>query len=345
MRNLLVLAAVLGAVAAALAAVEAALVALPLEVLRFPPALVVDRHGQIATTRPPAGGPWILVLGGSTAEDGFDLARLGVPARALTQGFGYPSDTALRITWVIRHLPPAQRPALVVWGLNRVSFLDRHPAGAGDACDTVVASRMYLRDVADPLGLCPDEGPLPTRIERFVRTRSPWIGARDLVLDRLLVVGRGALFGDEATNKLEPQRFRSDFVNEADRQALRRANVLEWTRFSVFRHGPLDPRQVRALRLVADECVRRDLPLVLVSMPEHSTCRRRYTPEARRQFGDLLASVGMPVLDFYALLPDSDFVDQAHADASGRAITTSALRERIHALLPALPDATRGTRP
>jgi hypothetical protein len=199
--------------------------------------------------------------------------------------------------------------------------------------------------VADALDLCPDEGPLPTRLERFVRTRSPWIGARDLVLDRLLVAGRGLLFGDEATDKVRPQRFRSDFVKEVDRRVLRRANILEWTRFGVFRHGPLGPRQVRALRLVADECVRWDLPLELVSMPEHSSCRRRYTPEARRQFDDLLASVGVPVLDFYAQLPDSDFVDQAHADASGRAIATAALDEQIRARLPLRRDAARAARP
>ncbi len=65
MHNLRVLAGVLWAVAASLAAVEIALLAVPLDVLRFPPALIDSRHDQIVTTRPPAGDPWVLVLVGS----------------------------------------------------------------------------------------------------------------------------------------------------------------------------------------------------------------------------------------------------------------------------------------
>jgi hypothetical protein len=106
-----------------------------------------------------------------------------------------------------------------------------------------------------------------------------------------------------------------------------------------FRVGA-GPRQ--ALHDLLDLCHREQVPVMLVVTPESSICRSWYSPEAvlraRQLLAELSETYGVPVIDAWQWLPDTDFHDSHHVMASGSQRFTTRLLEEVAPRLQAPRD-------
>src|SRR5262249_57384422 len=76
------------------------------------------------------------------------------------------------------------------------------------------------------------------------------------------------------------------------------------------------PASDRALRDRLDECRAEGIKVALCLMPEHSECRRWYSPQThavvRGYLAELTRQYGVPALDLRDWAPDEHFADFCH---------------------------------
>jgi hypothetical protein len=315
------------------------LLALGIE-LRFPE-LRDPEFGRKITrlcARTAAGSPrpyTVVMLGSSRVLFGFDAGRLeGAVGRAaggpaVVYNFGLTGAGPLGELLTLRRLlARGVRPDLLL-----VEVL---PALLSDHCDE--------KDRFPALRLWRDDLPL---LERYGASRRqlrsdwwlarpvPWYEHRFAILSRLLPqLLPDALRLDWAWCCDDAGWVRSDTepTPEQRQKAEEHARKEYADLLADFRPG--EPA-CRALREVLDVCRRERIPAALVLMPEATTFRALYTPEARARTDVLLAGLGrdygVSLIDAREWVADDGFWDPHHL----RAVGAVAFTERLGRLLEA----------
>ncbi len=267
---------------------------------------------------------WALVIGGSSAHYAFDTNRLGVAARKNAYKRGYPSEVAFALDWTLRNaLPPEQHPALIVWTVNRVSFVDRgdrrpHPC--------ISENRIGRPNAEVDSRIQPCEGAVlgwEDRLTRFVEETDAWYAAREVLNDRVAQQVRSVM-GYSLLNPEPDAPLHYGFSQRA-----LRANQRAWAALGGFEAGSLLPAHVRATAVIGELANEHDIPLLVVIMPEHSETRGLYSPESRDEWRAVLETAYGRVVDLWDALPDEGFYDQAHANEIGRRLATERLATEI----------------
>ncbi len=320
MRQLLTVAGVLAPIALLTLGLRLLLALIPVEV-EWPQGLL--DHRSVEPTPVTVAAPeedYVLVLGGSSVYSAFEQSELGLPARKQTFRRGYATDVAIALAWDWRQLPAERRPAHVVWGLNVASLVDR-----GDAQSTAIAKSFLEPEQASRLQIAASRLGLIDQLHQHYLARDPWFRLREPLKDWLVLRLR-PLVGRSGSPQLPRPENYARFGKQHDPERTRRNNEA-WARLGVFAEAPLDDLQVRGVEEVMALCREADVQLTLISMPEHSTTRDLYSPQAREAFEALLNRA--PLLDLWRSIPDSGFKDQGHLNKAGRVIATRLLEEYL----------------
>jgi len=267
--------------------------------------------------------PWVLFVGGSTVREAIEHDELTWNVRKFAEPRGMASDIALALDWTLKKAEPDHLPELVVWGVHSIGFIDRKPHPAL----TKVAQDMWNEDIAQRLRF--DESgvalSLQDRLLRRLHALDPWFRQRSVIRDgleawlRSLVYGDDGLFEGHPTchvkdeRKLHPIDF---YINRS-------------TELGLFVSDPVVPVHERAIEVILEILRERELPLIVVGMPEHSAMRVSYPATNRAAMFDRLRGPDVQVVDWIDLLPDKHLADHLHATDEGR-VTFS---RKLNALL------------
>ena len=290
----------------------------------WPPGVLGDRPWQDASvSESPPTAPWTLLIGGSSAHDGFDTAALSkVGFAKQTVSGGMATEIAFTLAWTLRHLPDEARPERVVWAVNLASFVDRVPSGAPHPCAGDIAIGRPSPASLARMGLCDDRLPLADAALRGLVGLDPWYGPRAVTKDAVAVGIRSAW--GRSTRGLFPYPGES-FQRVGSRPERVARNVDKWREMGTFASQPLDEHHLAALTEVVTLCDEAGAGLIFVSMPEHSVARAAYDAAGRASFDGALAATGRPIHDWFDAVPDEAFYDQAHLNEVGRALVTARL--------------------
>lgn len=291
------------------------------------------------------GGATVLVMGASTAREGFDESALeaALPGVSAFNGglAGGSVDTLAVAALLLEHSGARPTVALVAlhpWMLR--------------AMDQDVVARGYADffDAADGQELLryqfPGEG--QAAAEQALRVHLLWPPARHArQLGRLARAGLrrahaawywGERRPDEAfevarydTRPMDAYRF-SERAGEGFEAMIRRWERQGFLDARAYARPEIHARLDAVLRRIEAHAGR----VVVVVMPEHTFLRQRVAPLAERPFRAQLALAqarGVAVVEHAATVTDADFLDLAHVGPRGRATLTAAVAPQLRALL------------
>lgn len=305
-------------------------VVLPPEEAPWPAGILGDRPWQdVSVSEAPPSGDWTLLIGGSSAHDGFDTAVLAEHGFAKqTVSGGMATEIAFTLAWTLDRLPAERRPSRVIWAVNLASFVDRVPTGAPHPCAGDVAIGRPSPARLEAMGLCDDTLPVSDGLLRAWVGLDPWYGPRAVTKDAVAVWVR-SLWG-ASPEGLHPYPGEA-FERLGARPERVARNVDKWRAMGTFAAEPLDRHHLAALTEVVRTCGDAGVDLVFVSMPEHRIARGAYDPDGRAAFDAALAQTGAEVYDWFDDVEETGFYDQAHLNELGRAQVTAKLADLLGA--------------
>ena len=305
--------------------------------------------GKLAACRA-AGAAGVLIVGASSAREGFDerVLRASYPAWTFCNaGLAAGSVDTLAVTDLMLRKSGA-RPGVLVAAVH--PFMLRHmdqevvPRGYADFFDLTDGGALLALQFPGP-------GFVAARRALWLNTLwPPYRHAR--LLGRYLRAGLhhahralywGTLRPAEAfqvvpgdTRPMAEYRFQG--IGEGLEPMIRRWRAMGFLDERTYAGTGTADALDGLLRSFAGHAGR----LVVVVMPEHSYLRERAGLFNQLGFRDRLAAVrerGALLLDYRALLPDDEFLDLGHASAAGRARLSGALAD---GLVPVLGRRSRG---
>lgn len=305
--------------------------------LAFRDPVYTAKERKYLAARAENGGPAVAVFGSSRTLFGFDGARAeatmragGVPAAAMNVGF--PGCGIISQSLFLERLRKTAAPPDVVVVELFPAFLHDAPEGPVESSwlDPSRLSRAERRVVGDAVKATPDR-----------RGRPGWDVYRRAVLRDVVpfFVAPGpvpltdAFPGDERgfhRNTWRP-RDEDERIRVVASQAEQYGRLL----------GPFRPTGPTARRTRAfDEAeAAAGTDLVFVLLPEASSMRSWYGPDAERTLKDYLAPFRAPVVDARAWVEDEDFFDTHHLTVRGAERFTDRLTAEV--LIPRLRGAKR----
>lgn len=302
--------------------------------------------GKLAALRA-RGGSTVLVLGASTAREGFDEQALAdlCPGHSFFNGglAGGSVDTLAVAALMLRE--SGARPTLAVLAL--------HPWMLRSMDQDLVArgySDFFDRRSADELLRYQYPGEGYTAAQEALRLNTLWPPARHArQLGRLLRAGllraHGRLYWGRSlersafevvgndTQPIAPYKF-SEKLGEGHDAMIRRWERQGFLDPGAYSKPELAERFDRALRLIEAHAQR----VAVVVMPEHTYLREHVAPLAEQPFRAQLRAAqarGVQVFEHASSLPDGAFCDLAHVNAEGRAALSRAVAPELRALLEA----------
>lgn len=273
--------------------------------------------------------PLVLILGSSRTLNGMSPEHMKTSAivdekETLVYNFALAGSGSVRELMTYRRLRAAGvKPAWllietwpVLWPEDGI-FAERRLLADAELCwtDLRVLSRY-----------------LPGKLELFGRTLKGNLAPLVAYRGRLLHAGAHRLLPRELERGL--RREEADATSADRRGWLPYRKIpanLEAQRREVakglFVAAPLleplriSPDSDRALRELLEECRAEGIQAALFLMPEHSECRRWYTPRTHALASDYLrklsAEYDLPILDTRTWSPDEDFADFCHLAPRG----------------------------
>jgi hypothetical protein len=276
--------------------------------------------------------PWVFFVGGSTVREAVEHSELTWEVRKFSEPRGMASDIALALNWTLDNAEPAHLPELVVWGVHPICFVDRKPHPAL----TTVAQNMWNEDIARRLRF--DESSVDVsaadRLLLRLHELDPWFRQRGVIRDALevsmrsVVSGGDGLFEGQPTWHVKDERKLRPIPFYIDRSR----------KLGSFLDDPVQPVHERAITVVLETLQVRDIPLIVIGMPEHSAMRASYPPGNRQAMLDRLRGPGVHVVDWFDLLPDEQLADHLHATAEGRLVFTRRLEALLDESLGRAPE-------
>jgi len=325
---------VLGCVAAVLAVTAVVRVAasvVPLSAVPWPAA--IGRDDMVQARYRTVGAPegrWALVVDGSAADRAFDTETVGMPCTKQVLAGGVASDVAFIVSWTLRALPPARRPAVVVWGVLPACLSER-----GEISDPLLTEIALARPdatIAARLGAFPP-GPYAAATdaaERAVHRIDPWLGPRETVADAAACGLRALLFGGDGIEAAPRWTWRPWEEFDADDRARQRTRMIrQWSARGALGDDPIAPVQAAACEEVIRVCREAGAPLHVIHLAEHSELRAATSAVGRARIVRFFEERGVPSLDLHDRIPDDLFHDAAHVEPAGRVVTTSLLAEYL----------------
>ena len=301
------------------------------------PAGLVDDQTRVKTFRtcPFPETPWVLFAGGSTMNEAVDCSLIGRECRRQTISRGYPSDIAFALNWTLKRAGKDHRPELVVWGINRISFVMRDPNPARtkvaqDRYDPEVDAHLRLEEAARQLSGT-------DRLQHTWNWLDPWFRQRVPIKEAVQILIRGLVDGHDGLAPGPENLFKFDTRRPSNWWAMRYARYAE---LGGFASRPISPVQARAVRYIIDRCRRAGIPLIVVVMPEHPGMRDHYKPGAKDDLLRLFEEEeSITLLNWSDSFPDDAFADPAHLHAEGRRLFCRRIQRHIdrHLAAPSTP--------
>ncbi len=300
--------------------------------------------GKLAACRA-SGRPTIVVLGASTAREGFDermLEALVPGTAAYNGGLAGGSVDTLSVAALLLEKSGA-RPDVALLALHpfmlRAMDQDVVARGYADFFDALDGAELMRYQYPGP-GFAAAESELRANLLWPPRRHARQLGRllRALLRHAHTRAYWGTRRPDDAfevarydTQPMDEYRF-SERAGEGFDAMIRRWERQGYLTAEAYSRPELAERLDALLRRV-EACARR---VAVVVMPEHSYLRERVTPLAQAPFEAQLARArarGVRVFEQQSAVPDDAFLDLAHLGPGGRALLTQAVAPHLRAWL------------
>ncbi|HEY7310434.1 MAG TPA: hypothetical protein VH643_13800 [Gemmataceae bacterium] len=268
--------------------------------------------------------PLVLILGSSRTLNGMSPAHMHISRREsepepLVYNFALAGSGSVRELMTFRRLRAAGiKPDWllieswpVLWPEDGI-FAERRVIADDELCwtDLTVLSR-YLPGKVEFFGraLKGNLAPLVSYRSRLLHAGAHFLLPRDL--DRTLTHEENDWTCTDGMGWLPYRKLPADL--EAQRREVAKGLLVAAPLLNPLR---IAPDSDRALRDLLDECRAEGIKVALFLMPEHSECRRWYSPQTHAVVSGYLTELtrqyGVPALDLRDWAPDEHFADFCH---------------------------------